>query len=94
LGLNEYYSGDKMEKNEMNGASDMCGVQERCVQGLVEKPEGKRPPEDSGVDARIILRRIFTKWFGVGGRHGLDRSGSGYGQMAGCCKRGNEPSIP
>jgi hypothetical protein len=43
LGLNEYYSGDQIEKNEMNGACDMCGGQERCIQGLVETPEGKRP---------------------------------------------------
>jgi hypothetical protein len=24
--------------------------------------------------------------------HGLDRSGSGYGQVAGFCERGNKPS--
>jgi hypothetical protein len=42
-----------------------------------------------GVDGSIILRWIFTKW-GVG--HGLDRSGSGKGQVAGTSKRGNEPS--
>jgi len=27
-----------------------------------------------------------------GGRHGLDRSGSGYGQVAGTCECSNEPS--
>jgi len=92
LGLKEYYSGDEIENNKMNGACDMCGGQERCIQGLVEKPEGKRPLEDLGRDARIILRRIFTKWVGGGGGHGLDQYGSGYGQMTGCCKRCNEPS--
>ena len=27
----------------------------------------------------------------VGSRHGLNWSGSGYGQVAGCCECGNEP---
>ena len=45
--------------------------------------------EDPGVDGRIILRWIFRKW--VGG-HGLERSGSGYGQVAGTCECANEPS--
>ena len=40
------------------------------------------------VDGRIILRWIFRKW-DVG--YGLDRSGSGYGQVAGTCECGNEP---
>jgi hypothetical protein len=43
---------------------------------------------DPGVDGRIILRCIFRKW--VGGI-GLDRTGSGYGQVAGTCECGNEP---
>jgi len=29
---------------------------------LVEKPEGKSHLEDPGVDGRIILRWIFSKW--------------------------------
>ena len=32
--------------------------------------------EDSGVDGRVILKCIIETWNG-GGRHGLDRSGSG-----------------
>jgi len=28
---------------------------------------------------------------GCGGGHGLDRSGSGWGQMGGTCECGNEP---
>jgi hypothetical protein len=45
--------------------------------------------EDPCVDGRIILRWIFRKY---GGRHGMDRSGSGQGQKAGCCKCDSEPS--
>jgi hypothetical protein len=41
------------------------------------------------VNGRIILKWIFEKL----GEHGLDRSGSGYGQVAGCCECGNEPSV-
>jgi len=37
----------------------------------------------------IILKWIFRK-SDVG--HGLDLSGSGYGQLAGSCECGNEPS--
>jgi hypothetical protein len=44
---------------------------------------------DPGVDGRIILRWIF-RWWDVG--YGLDRSGSGQGQVVGTCECGNEPS--
>jgi hypothetical protein len=42
---------------------------------------------DPGVDRRIILRWFFRKW-DVG--YGLDRAGSGKGQLAGTCECGNE----
>ena len=45
--------------------------------------------EDPGVDGRIILRWIFTKW---NGGHGLNCSGSEQGQMAGTCECGIETS--
>jgi hypothetical protein len=32
-----------MKKNEMGRACGMYGGQERCIQGLVGIPEGKRP---------------------------------------------------
>ena len=44
---------------------------------------------DTGVDGRIILRWIFRN--GMWG-YGLDRAGSGWGQVAGTCECGNEPS--
>ena len=34
---------------------------ERRIQSLVGKPEGKNHLEDPGVDGRIILRLIFRK---------------------------------
>jgi len=44
---------------------------------------------DTGVDGRIILRWIFGKLdVGVG----PDPTGSRYGQVAGTCECGNEPS--
>ena len=45
--------------------------------------------EDPGIGRRIILKWIFEKWDEW---HGLVRSGSGYGQVAGCCECGNELS--
>jgi len=36
-------SGGKIEKNEMGGACSAYGGEERRVQSLVWKPEGKRP---------------------------------------------------
>jgi hypothetical protein len=58
---------------------------------LMGKPEGRKP-----------LQRPRHRWeynikmdvgeVGLWWRHGLDRSCSGYGQVAGCCERGNESS--
>jgi hypothetical protein len=44
--------------------------------------------EDPGVDGMIILRWILRKW--VGGMDWIDLA-QDMGQMAGFCKRGNEP---
>jgi hypothetical protein len=52
--------------------STYCGPVARMGKGrgvyrvLVGKPEGKRPLGDTGVDGRIILRRIFRRWDVVG----------------------------
>jgi hypothetical protein len=45
--------------------------------------------EDPGVDGRIILKWIIER---LGGGHRLDLSGSGYGQVAGSCVYGDQPS--
>jgi hypothetical protein len=47
--------------------------------------------EDTGVHGKIILKWIFKKW---DGGHGLARSGSGQGQVAGACECGVESSGP
>ena len=57
---------------------------------LVGKPEGKRPlgnPRHRWEDnINMDLQEV-----GCGG-YGLDRSGSGLGEVAGCCQCDNEPS--
>jgi hypothetical protein len=45
--------------------------------------------ENLGEDGKIILNLIFEKW---DGKHGVDWSGSGWGQVAGSCVHGNEHS--
>jgi hypothetical protein len=41
--LTKYYTGDQIKKNGKGGAYSTYGGHERCIQGLVGKPEGKRP---------------------------------------------------
>ena len=48
-------------KNEMYETSSMYGGR-AVYRVLVGKPEGKCHLEEPGVDGRIILRWIFTKW--------------------------------
>jgi hypothetical protein len=45
--LNQYFSGDKIEKNEMGGACSAYGEEEGrgVYRVLVGKPEGKEPLE-------------------------------------------------
>jgi hypothetical protein len=44
---------------------------------------------DLALDGMVILIWIFRKW---DAGHGLDRSGSGEGQVAGTCECSSEPS--
>jgi hypothetical protein len=37
------------------------GGRRGAYRALVEKPEGRRPLEDPGVDERIILKRIYER---------------------------------
>jgi hypothetical protein len=52
----------------------MLHTEERRIQGLVGKPEGKTPLGRHRLGGTVILRWIFRKW---DGGHGLDRVGSG-----------------
>jgi len=39
-----------------------CGGEERCIQGLWGNLRKRDHLEDSGIDGRKILKRIFRKW--------------------------------
>jgi len=67
------------------GLMTPVGNRRGACKGLVTIPGERDHLEDLGVDGRIILKCIFKKW---DGRHGLDCSGKGEGEMAGvreCC---------
>ena len=91
--LNDLYSSPNIvrviKSRRMRWAGHVARMGERRGV-LVGKLEGKRPLGDPGVDWRIILRGTFRK-LDVGG-YGLDRAGSGYGQVAGAGNCGNELS--
>jgi hypothetical protein len=42
-GLHLIFLGGTIENNEMGRTCSAYGGEERCIQGLVRKPEGKRP---------------------------------------------------
>ena len=89
--LTKYYPGDQIKKNETGKACSTYWGEERCIQSLMGNLRVIYQLKDPGLDERIVLRMVFRKW---NGGHGLDLSGSGYGQMAGTCKHGNEHSGP
>jgi hypothetical protein len=76
--------GDKIEKNETGGACSVYGGEKRRIQDFCGEKLRERDPDIGG---RIILIQIFRKW-----GCGLDQAGSGQGQVADTCERGNEPS--
>jgi len=59
-----------------------------CIQGSVRKPDGER-----------LLRSSSRRWENISinlkrnqiGKSGLERFGSGYEHVAGCCEHVNEP---
>ena len=73
----------------MGRACSTYGESRVAYRVLVGKPEGKRP---LGRPRRTWEDNIKVDLIEVGWGHGLDRSGSGYGQVAGCCECGNEHS--
>ena len=57
---------------------------EFCWRNATEKENFK----NLGVDGRVILKGFLESGMG----HGVELSGSGVVQVAGCCEYGNEPS--
>ena len=54
------FSGDKIEKNEIDGACSTYGCEERRIQGFGRETCGKKTHlGDPGVEGSIILRWIF-----------------------------------
>ena len=50
--------------DEIGGARGTCGEEQKCIQYFGGgKTDGKNHLEDPGIDGRIILRRIFRKWY-------------------------------
>ena len=85
--LTKNYLGNQM-KNEMGRACGMYRGKINAYTVLVGKPEEKRRLGRRDQRWRIILKLILKK---CNGRHGLDRSGFGQGQVAASCKCSIEP---
>jgi hypothetical protein len=73
---------------EMGRACSMYRGEERCIQGFGVKTWGRRT---LGRSRRRWEDNIKMDLREVGWGHRLDSSGSGQGQVAGCCECGNEP---
>jgi hypothetical protein len=56
--------GDEIRKNEMGGTRNTCGDRRGAYRVLAEKPEGKRPLGNPGVDGGTMVKWIFKKWIG------------------------------
>jgi hypothetical protein len=69
-------------------ACSTYGERRGAYRVLMGKPEGRRPLRRPRHKWEDNIRMDFEEW---NGRHGLDRSGSGYGQVASSCKCGNKP---
>ena len=72
----------------MGGACSAYGGWEKRVENFGGKPEGKRP---MGISRRKWEDNIKINLQELGcGVYGLDRAGSGQGQVAGTCECSNE----
>jgi hypothetical protein len=66
----------------MGEACSAYGERRGVYRVLVGKPEGRNHWGDPGVDGRMILRRIFGKWYvGVWTGLGWLRIGTGGGRL-------------
>jgi hypothetical protein len=80
--------GDQIKKTEMGRTRSTYRARRNPNRVFVGNLRKGDHLENPGL-YRIIFKWILEKW---NGEHGLDRSCSGYGQMAGSCECGNEPS--
>jgi hypothetical protein len=77
----------EMKEDDISWVCSMHRKDSKCVQNSSHKTFDFL--KDLGIYRRIILKLILEK---LGGRSGLDSSGSGYRQVVGSCKHGTEPS--
>ena len=95
----------RLHKNELDNlyySPDIIGViKSRTVKWVVHVAcmqtgflwENLRRRDHLGaltIDGSVTLKWIFKKW---DGKHGLNCSGSGQGQVGGACECGNEPLV-
>lgn len=62
------------------------GIGEVCTEFWWRSLRGRGHLEDLDLDGRVILKPTLNNM----GERGMDRTGSGCGQLAGFCKGGNE----
>jgi hypothetical protein len=62
--VSKYCLGDQIRNNKTDGACSTHWGRRGAYRAWVGKPEENRPLGRPGIDGRIILKRIFNKWFG------------------------------
>jgi hypothetical protein len=87
--LTKYYSGAQIKITGMDRTCSMYGERRGAYSVLVGTPERRRITGKSRRRWEDIIKMDLGD---VGEGHGLDRSGSGQGQMASSCECINEPS--
>jgi hypothetical protein len=81
-----------IESRIVRGAGHVARIGKRraVYRFLMRKPEGKRTVGRTKRRWKDNINMAPRKW---DGEDGLDSSGSRWGQVAGSCKPGNEPSC-